>query len=606
MRPAVPAACAAALLFSAVFIARTATRIGGETYFVLFDDAMISMRYAQNLAGGFGLVWNPTEAAVEGYTNPLWTLWMAMIHRLPIAESKTALVVMLSGAAILVANVSVTARIARIAAGGSTFAAALAAWLTALYFGLAFWTLRGTEVGLVTLLANGALLAALRIGSAAPPGARRSATPLGLLLAAGVLVRPDALVTGAAVAAGAVALAPPTRRRRLALLLVTALAVPLVASTLFRIAYYADPLPNTYYLKLTGTPLAARVARGLAVLGALVAAHLGWPALVALGGARRSRAGSAFPGARRAQLLLAGLVLAQCAYSAYVGGDAWEWMPYANRYIAVAMPSLLVLASVGASRAAASVLGPERSARRERRLRRAWALAAGALVAAGLYAAARFARNPWAAGAYDAARKAGAAGMVAAGLAALVAARAGPRVLDRALDRVSPGELESGGPRALAIGAALFLALWLPTSGPAFKSWLFYNAAEAPLDAVHARLGLLLRETTREAARIAVGPAGTIPYFAHRSAIDLLGKNDPVVAKGPSVRADFKPGHTKWNLDHSIVSLRPDVVVHAVRDGAERALLQGAGYDSLGVELWVRADSRLVDREALARGWLPP
>src|SRR4030095_8152672 len=47
---AVNLALAASLLFSAVFIGRTAATIGGETYFTLFDDAMISMRYARNLA----------------------------------------------------------------------------------------------------------------------------------------------------------------------------------------------------------------------------------------------------------------------------------------------------------------------------------------------------------------------------------------------------------------------------------------------------------------------------------------------------------------------------------------------------------------------------
>jgi hypothetical protein len=35
--------------------------IDGKRYFCLFDDAMISMRYAWNLSHGFGLVWNPGE-----------------------------------------------------------------------------------------------------------------------------------------------------------------------------------------------------------------------------------------------------------------------------------------------------------------------------------------------------------------------------------------------------------------------------------------------------------------------------------------------------------------------------------------------------------------
>ena len=48
----------------------------GLRYFAIDDDALISMRYAWNLAHGQGLVWNAGEH-VEGITNPLWTLYAA-------------------------------------------------------------------------------------------------------------------------------------------------------------------------------------------------------------------------------------------------------------------------------------------------------------------------------------------------------------------------------------------------------------------------------------------------------------------------------------------------------------------------------------------------
>ena len=53
------------LLSSLVFIARTAFSLNGDMYFTLFDDAMISMRYARNLIEGHGLVWNAGRAPVE-------------------------------------------------------------------------------------------------------------------------------------------------------------------------------------------------------------------------------------------------------------------------------------------------------------------------------------------------------------------------------------------------------------------------------------------------------------------------------------------------------------------------------------------------------------
>ena len=42
----------------------------------LCDDSFISIRYAENLADGLGLVYNAGER-VEGYTNLLWTLLLA-------------------------------------------------------------------------------------------------------------------------------------------------------------------------------------------------------------------------------------------------------------------------------------------------------------------------------------------------------------------------------------------------------------------------------------------------------------------------------------------------------------------------------------------------
>src|SRR6185295_18047691 len=45
--------------------------------------------------------------------------------------------------------------------------------------------------------------------------------------------------------------------------------------------------------------------------------------------------------------------------------------------------------------------------------------------------------------------------------------------------------------------------------------------------------GLLARSITTEDAKIATVWAGNIPYFAHRHAIDLLGKNDRRIAHEP-------------------------------------------------------------------------
>ena len=55
----------AALAFYAIFLLRTSFSIGGKRYFVLFEDAMISMRYSEHLAHGQGLTWNIGEPPID-------------------------------------------------------------------------------------------------------------------------------------------------------------------------------------------------------------------------------------------------------------------------------------------------------------------------------------------------------------------------------------------------------------------------------------------------------------------------------------------------------------------------------------------------------------
>src|SRR2546422_3934340 len=66
---AVPAAAAATLAVATVRL-----RFG-------IDDAFINFRFAENLAGGLGPVFNAGER-VEGYTTPAWVFLLAGLHRL--------------------------------------------------------------------------------------------------------------------------------------------------------------------------------------------------------------------------------------------------------------------------------------------------------------------------------------------------------------------------------------------------------------------------------------------------------------------------------------------------------------------------------------------
>ncbi len=85
-------------------------------------------------------------------------------------------------------------------------------------------------------------------------------------------------------------------------------------------------------------------------------------------------------------------------------------------------------------------------------------------------------------------------------------------------------------------------------------------------------------------------------------AIDLLGKNDRVVARGPVV-GRYQPGHDKWNARHSIGTLRPDVIAQTSLVWQEPGfweILRASGYERLPNGICVRKGTALADPACLA------
>jgi hypothetical protein len=538
---AFPVALAALLLAQAlyivVFIRTTSFVIDGERYYSLMDDAMISMRYAENIATGRGAVWNPGGERVEGFTNPLWTGWMALVHLMKLPKSHVSVVVQATSGVLLI-GIAIVAwwlarRIAEERLGesapseASEIAGLAAAGLCAFYLPLANWALQGMEVGALALLV--ALAVALAVRALKRGTVSRAAY---LLLALATWIRIDAAVSHVALLAYLVAVDRARRRDHLAWGL-GSLALFLGVQTVARLLYYGDVLPNTFYLKLTGFPLHLRISRGAIVFAQFVA-HSNWLLIVF------PFMAFAFLRSRALGLVLS-IFAAQCAYSVWVGGDAWEWWGGANRYIAVTMPLFFAALAATASLAATRALA-------------AW-------------------------------RARG------------TSTRGGP-------DPASANAGARSHRFATTACALLFASLAIVSVNgvrdvESLRQWLL---RKPPLLVAEnrdkVRLGLLLRERTPAGATIAVVWAGAIPYFAERNAIDLLGKADRTIARQPSrpIAGRSKwyvyfPGHMKWDPGHSIGTLHPDVVTQLWGNGSEAEEYLRADYAPIQVEeftVWVR------------------
>ena len=323
----------AAALFYVAFIFGTSFKINDIRYFTLIDDAMISMRYAQNLAQGHGLVWNIGEKPVEGFTNLGWTLYMAFLHLIPFPAPIISLAVMLTCAAILLGNIIVVHGITQTLLPDSRYAPTLAALITAFYFPLVFWSLRGMEVGLLTLLIDAALLLAI---------SKYRPVLISLLLMSIVFVRLDALLPAALIGIYFV-----SKHRSLASTApLVFLCVMVLAILYFQQSYFGDYLPTTYYQKVTGYPILDRARRGMLVFNEFATRDtlaLFLLSTAALFLYRQQR--------NRDCLLLLGIFGAQCVYSIYLGGDYAEpETNAANRFITQGMPALIILFSLMTSR----------------------------------------------------------------------------------------------------------------------------------------------------------------------------------------------------------------------------------------------------------------
>ena len=293
------------------------------------DDAFISYRYAANFAHGAGLVFNPGEY-VEGYTNLLWTLLVAA--GIALGGDAPALghwLGVLFATATLVGTYAYTLRLIGTPARPLLALLAPAGLLAANAF--VCWTTAGLETPLFLWLIVAAALALAH-------GRRWVAAGLCLLA---TLTRPEGALVAACLLgvdlASIVRTMPRQQRPALAMAgqagPVLLYAAGLGLLTLFRLWYYGDVVPNTFYAKVGGIP----VSRGLLYLrNALVDG----PALLLPGAIL---AAVRLPAFRPAFAFIA----LNAIYVAAIGGDVFP----VGRFFLPCLPLLLAGATAGAATA---------------------------------------------------------------------------------------------------------------------------------------------------------------------------------------------------------------------------------------------------------------
>ncbi len=310
-----------------------------QNQFFFHDDAFISLRYAMNFVALGDLSWNPGDK-VEGYTNFLHLISVAELMRSGVDPVFATRIVNTLGALLLVGGVTWGAR--EIAPDQTQFAVRMLGVAGVLSsVSVPVWILGGLETVLVAGFLACAVALLLPCFSKHDPQRLHRCIYAGIFFALAYLTRPDAVIMTAMAGLGVLGFGRAGLGRRLLQCVIIG-AIPatvLVLHMLWRINYYGDLMPNTFYAKV-GIEMATRldgIVKYVLKAGIyyLPAVSLGLGSLIFIF-LRRNLKGDV---ARQAAFLTL-CIIGHGAYVVWSGGDH---MPAARVLVGLLGPGCLLL-----------------------------------------------------------------------------------------------------------------------------------------------------------------------------------------------------------------------------------------------------------------------
>ena len=512
------------LLFMLILEWQSSENPWGSRRFTLFDDAMISMDYGRTLAKTGELVWFPGAPRVQGFTNPLWTLWMAFVHLIGFEGSSAALIISLTGIVLIFASSWIIFDLVlTYSEGNNRLIAVLAAGSLSFLYPLTYWTLRGMEVGALTFFC---LLLLRATVNHIRDGRVRISFSMILPIVLGIATRFDFAIFCVVAVAALLLWGPAYIKMRLVALYGVIIVATTASVCLAQKLYWGSWLPNTYHLKMDGVSPIDRISRGLASSAKTSALF----AIIAIAIISQLRS-TEFQ--RRVVLLASAMFLVMAAYAVYIGGDAWEG-EMLNRFYATILPLIPL------------IIGLSFNAVRKRATP---AVISIALVLAAVGAGVTV--NPF--------------GYSEKHFYIVAAVSILSALIIFVLSFIPRDGLMAG----VVVAAVCAMVSAYPMAQQQKNN-----------DLLLARTNLFvtesvetMRDTTEAEARIATIWAGVPAYYSNRTMLDLLGKNDTFIATS-TPHGDFFPGHNKWDYNYSIGELQPDVIFQTFDRGLEKDLHQ--------------------------------
>ena len=519
-----------AISFYAYYLNNTSFFYKGIKYFTLFDDTMIGMRFAKNLAAGHGFVYNIGEH-IEGYTHFLWALYMYLIHLLPFHESKLPLILSLSNLLILFLHIYYNKKCISVMLDkylpDSRIDNSLL-WIYSiafigLYYGLLFWSLLGLEVGIICL----AYTYILYIITNNKLSEKLLSIRLSIIFGVLFLIRMDTIIYSVAVCVYLFII----NKRKISYFIfpITAVLTTIIGLTLFRYYYYQDLLPNTFYLKVA-IETKDRLYYGSQFMLQTIKESMGLIIMIALISVIFLR------GKIKEVYLGLFILFTSVLYTIYIGGDSWENNYFPNRHLTVGIatyiPLLFIsLVYIGAKYKEKPTL---------------YILLFIILVFC-LYFL--FYYKSGSSNLYFG--RYGKSSLII--IAACIFMAIGIIIVNRF------SKVYSIWISTLSLLVLCFLHLNLYS----YVNVYWHKVSDIELTKAQSILGLYIRDNTKKDLKLAVVFGGALPYFCDRYCTDLMGKCERKIAKGPRrLETLFKSGHMKWDLIYSDSTYHPDVMLN--------------------------------------------
>ena len=285
----------------------------------LSDDSLISLRYARRLLDGAGLTWTDGHR-VEGYSNLLWILAVAVVGRLGVDLIDAARLLGVLSTVIVMFSLAwwnLRRATSSLLWAQTWLPAVVGLSFLAFAHPMAVWSIGGLEQPLLCALLAISIPLSFQLLDRNGPEERR-ARWLSLTLGLICLTRPDGIVFPAISIATLLVtgwMSGRTAVMRHALIVAAGPAICFAGQLIFRLAYYGEWVPNTALVKIAGSATHRAfgvdyLSSGFWALSPMSAVALA--CLVVL---------IAVPSSRNRGILLTAMTAVWSGYVIFVGGD---------------------------------------------------------------------------------------------------------------------------------------------------------------------------------------------------------------------------------------------------------------------------------------------